>query len=86
MQRQHFLVAYRDGLRQTAIVVSFLTMRAYLFRRFLLIPVTLIGVTLLVFGLTRILPGGPMEKAMQAATQAEEGHRGARGPQSRCRA
>ncbi len=55
-------------------------MRAYLLRRFLLIPVTLIGVTLLVFGLTRILPGGPMEKAMQAATQAEEGHRGARGP------
>ena len=55
-------------------------MRAYLLRRFLLIPVTLIGVTLLVFGLTRILPGGPMEKAMQAASQADEHGRGGRGP------
>ncbi len=55
-------------------------MRAYLLRRFLLIPVTLIGVTLLVFGLTRILPGGPMEKAMQAASQADEHGRSSRGP------
>ena len=50
-------------------------MRAYLLRRFLLIPLTLLGVTLIVFGLTRILPGGPYEQAMQRAASGE----GARG-------
>ena len=46
-------------------------MRAYLLRRLLLIPVTLLGVTLIVFGLTRILPGGPYEQAMQRAASGE---------------
>ncbi len=55
-------------------------MRAYLIRRLILIPFTLVGVTLLVFALTRILPGGPMERAMQSATQIEEGQRSSRGP------
>lgn len=55
-------------------------MLAYILRRLLLIPLTLVGVTLIVFGLTRILPGGPMERAMQAATQAQEGQRASRGP------
>lgn len=55
-------------------------MRAYLIRRLLLIPLTLIGVTLIVFALTRVLPGGPLERAMQAATQVSEGQRGSRGP------
>lgn len=55
-------------------------MLAYLIRRILLIPVTLIGVTLIVFALTRVLPGGPMERAMQAASQASEGQRASRAP------
>ena len=55
-------------------------MLAYIIRRLLLIPLTLIGVTLIVFGFTRILPGGPMERAMQAATQVQEGQRASRGP------
>lgn len=46
-------------------------MRAYLIRRLLLIPVTLLGVTLIVFGLTRILPGGPYEQALQRAASGE---------------
>lgn len=36
-------------------------MRAYFLRRLLLIPPTLIGVTLVVFILTRLVPGGPVE-------------------------
>ena len=55
-------------------------MLAYVIRRLLLIPLTLIGVTVIVFGLTRILPGGPMERAMQAAAQGQEGQRAGRGP------
>ena len=55
-------------------------MLAYVIRRLLLIPLTLVGVTLIVFGLTRILPGGPMERAMQAASQGQEGQRAGRGP------
>ena len=42
-------------------------MTAYFIRRLLLLLPTLIGATLVVFGLTRIVPGGPMEKAMQQA-------------------
>jgi microcin C transport system permease protein len=53
-------------------------MRAYFIRRFLLIPPTLIGITLLVFFIARIMPGGPLEQAlMQAEMQAQtEGSRG----------
>jgi microcin C transport system permease protein len=53
-------------------------MRAYFIRRFLLIPPTLIGITLLVFFIARIMPGGPLEQAlMQAQMQAQtEGARG----------
>ncbi|MBK8094993.1 MAG: ABC transporter permease [Verrucomicrobiaceae bacterium] len=42
-------------------------MTAYFIRRLMLLLPTLIGATLVVFGLTRIVPGGPMEKAMQQA-------------------
>jgi microcin C transport system permease protein len=48
-------------------------MRDYFLRRFLLIIPTLLGATLVVFGITRIVPGGPMEKAMQAALASEHG-------------
>ena len=42
-------------------------MRDYFIRRFLLILPTLIGATMVVFGITRLTPGGPMEAAMQKA-------------------
>ena len=35
-------------------------MKAYFLRRLLLVPITMIGVTLLVFSVTRIVPGGPV--------------------------
>jgi microcin C transport system permease protein len=48
-------------------------MRAYFLRRlFLLIP-TLIGVTLLVFLVTRFAPGGPVEQAIMRAQTSESG-------------
>ncbi len=42
-------------------------MLAYLFRRLLLVPVTMLGVTFLVFFVSRLVPGGPVAQAMQAA-------------------
>lgn len=39
-------------------------MRAYFIRRFLLIPPTLIGITLIAFFITRMVPGGPVERAL----------------------
>jgi microcin C transport system permease protein len=50
-------------------------MRDYFIRRFLLIIPTLIGATLVVFFITRITPGGPLEAALQraASMQAERG-------------
>ena len=39
-------------------------MWAYIVRRLLLIPLTLLGITLLVFALTRLVPGGPLERAL----------------------
>ena len=48
-------------------------MRDYFIRRFLLIIPTLIGATLVVFAITRITPGGPMERTMQAAMMNEKG-------------
>ncbi|MGJ3242397.1 MAG: ABC transporter permease subunit [Opitutales bacterium] len=46
-------------------------MRDYFLRRLLLIPPTLVGVTLIVFFITRIVPGGPIERALAEARQAE---------------
>ena len=40
-------------------------MREYIIKRLLLAPVTIVGVTLLVFCLTRLVPGGPVERIMQ---------------------
>ena len=51
-------------------------MRDYFIRRFLLIIPTLIGATLVVFGITRMVPGGPLEKAMQHALMNERGSGG----------
>ncbi|NWK55519.1 ABC transporter permease [Verrucomicrobiaceae bacterium N1E253] len=54
-------------------------MKAYFIRRFLLIPITLFGVTLIVFTLTRFMPGSPMERAMQQASQVDENSKGSSG-------
>jgi microcin C transport system permease protein len=46
----------------------------YFIRRLLLIPPTLIGITLLVFAITRFVPGGPGERLLQqAARGADQG-------------
>ena len=40
-------------------------MRQYIIRRLLLMPITLIGITFVVFCLTRMVPGGPVERILQ---------------------
>ncbi len=42
-------------------------MREYFLKRLLFVPITLIGVTLIVFAITRFVPGGPLERALQEA-------------------
>lgn len=56
-------------------------MRDYFIRRFLLIIPTLIGATLVVYFITRITPGGPLEAALRQAAQqsAERGMKDAGG-------
>lgn len=44
-------------------------MRDYFIRRLLLIPPTLIGVTIVVFMITRLVPGGPLERAIMETQQ-----------------
>jgi microcin C transport system permease protein len=54
-------------------------MRDYFIRRFLLIPPTLLGITFLVFAITRIVPGGPVERAiMEAKMGSTDGGAGSR--------
>ena len=45
-------------------------MGGYFLRRLLLLPPTLIGITILVFVITRLVPGGPLERAIMEAQQA----------------
>jgi len=42
----------------------------------MLVPITLLGVTLIVFTLTRFMPGSPIERAMQQAAQGDENSKG----------
>lgn len=52
-------------------------MKAYFIRRLLLVIPTLLGITLLVFSVSRFAPGGPYEAALQAATSGgQEGSKG----------
>jgi microcin C transport system permease protein len=53
------------------------SMGAYFLRRLLLVPLTFVGITLLVFTVTRLAPGGPMD-ALRAQRQATETKRGGR--------
>jgi microcin C transport system permease protein len=39
-------------------------MRSYFLRRLLLIPPTIFGITIIVFAITRVVPGGPIERAI----------------------
>ncbi len=39
-------------------------MRSYFLRRLLLIPPTVFGITVIVFAITRVVPGGPIERAL----------------------
>ena len=48
-------------------------MTQYFIRRLLLVIPTFIGITLLVFCVTRFVPGGPVERAIQEAQIASEG-------------
>lgn len=54
-------------------------MRDYFIRRLLLIPPTLIGVTIIVFCITRLVPGGPLERAIMEAQQVSAMGGGASG-------
>lgn len=47
-------------------------MKAYFLRRLLLVPLTMLGVTFLVFMITRVVPGGPLEQQLQAAQAAAQ--------------
>ena len=47
-------------------------MRDYFIRRLLLIPPTLLGITVLAFCVTRLAPGGPLEQAVQSMRQMSE--------------
>ena len=51
-------------------------MRNYFLRRVLLIPPTLFGITLIVFVITRFVPGGPLERAIMEAQQMNASGRG----------
>ena len=46
-------------------------MRDYLLRRLLLIPPTLLGITIIVFTITRLVPGGPLERAIMEAQKMD---------------
>lgn len=48
-------------------------MKAYFIRRLLLMIPTLLGITMLVFTVTRFVPGGPMDRALQEVSAAGEG-------------
>ncbi len=53
-------------------------MKAYFLRRLLLIPLTLVGITLLVFAIQRLAPGGVMEQQVTQLVAGEGGGRGSR--------
>lgn len=49
-------------------------MSSYFLRRLLLIVPTFLGITIMVFMITRFVPGGPLERAIAAAQQASLEH------------
>lgn len=57
-------------------------MKAYFIRRLLLVLPTMLGITLLVFTVTRFAPGGPMDSMLQAAVAGGEGEKSGSGNKS----
>ena len=57
-------------------------MRDYFIRRLLLIPPTLLGISIMVFAITRLAPGGPLEQAMMQMQQVSEQGGGGQGMKS----
>lgn len=58
-------------------------LKTYFLRRLLLIPPTLVGITLLVFMITRFVPGGAVDRMLQqAAMGADQGAKRSSGSQS----
>lgn len=56
-------------------------MRSYFIRRLLLIPPTLFGITLIVFLITRFVPGGPLEQVLMQGQIGDIGGGGVPGHQ-----
>ncbi len=52
-------------------------MKVYFLRRLLLVPLTLFGITLLVFMVIRLAPGGPVQRDLQQMMGAGAGEQGA---------
>ena len=48
-------------------------MSGYFLRRLLLVIPTFIGITLMVFAVTRVVPGGPIDRALAQAQAVQEG-------------
>jgi microcin C transport system permease protein len=57
-------------------------MRSYFLRRLLLIPPTLFGITIIVFLITRVVPGGPVERALMEIQQVQSAAGGGSGGSS----
>lgn len=53
-------------------------MKAYFLRRLLLIPLTLLGITALVFAINRMAPGGPVERSLASLMGGGEGSKRSR--------
>ncbi|HBM78673.1 MAG TPA: hypothetical protein DD438_11225, partial [Verrucomicrobiales bacterium] len=51
-------------------------MKVYFLRRLLLVPVTLLGITMLVFILMRAAPGGPVQRDLREMNNAAAGEQG----------
>jgi len=65
------------------IIKDFHTMTAYFIRRFLLIIPTFFGITVMVFTITRFVPGGPIERIIAQAQQMQNTGRSSMGPGGR---
>jgi microcin C transport system permease protein len=53
-------------------------LKAYFLRRLLLIPLTLLGITALVFAINRMAPGGPVERSLSSLMGGGEGSKRSR--------
>jgi microcin C transport system permease protein len=53
-------------------------LKAYFLRRLLLIPLTLLGITALVFAVNRMAPGGPVERSLSSLMGGGEGSKRSR--------